>query len=388
MAIGSVPKSSPLPINIEKDSYHDNSAEVSTKDGKDPKAGDQTFGPSGVTEYGTGDSKYNKETAVTHKTATQTYDNAAGTGAYGGEVATLEVRARYNDTGDVFGKKGLGIEGQAQANLFRGDVGVDYKTQVLKYGGQDMLWADAHANGGALVGAQVDGSVNLNLSLSSKAGFNGRVGAFAGALVRGEAEARGYLGGASIGVHARGQAMAGAEAWAEATVGLKGIHASAGAFAGASAGGAVGADVMGIGVEAGGSVWAGAGAKAGIDVTWKDGKLKIGADAGAALGVGGEGEVNVTIDTDRLIAEGKAVYDTGVAIAGQAEKDAASAWDATASFFEDAAKAIGDAVTQGAKNAGGTGNPGTADAGDVVKQAVDTAEQAASDVWNWLTGNG
>jgi hypothetical protein len=376
MAVGSIPKSSALSFTL-----------VSSKDDdkKDPKQGTQDFGPSGVAAYGSGKAVYSTETRVAElQKDSATFDNAAGTGAYAGETTALEARARWNESTDVTGKTGLGIDGQAQANLFRSDQGVDYKTQVLKYADHDLLWADAHANGGALVGAQVDGSVNLNLSFSSAAGFKGRVGAFAGALVRGEAEARGYLGGASVGVHARGEAWAGAQAWAEASVGAKGIKASAGAFAGAAAGGAVGADVMGIGVEAGGSVWAGAGAKASFGVGWKDGKITVGADAGAALGVGAEGEINLTIDTNRLVGDAEAAWNTATGIAGQAEKDAGDAFNNMAKAVGDAAKQAGDTVGAAA----GAVGQAAEGVGQAIEQGADDAGQVVSDVWNWLTGNG
>src|SRR5690348_14717953 len=138
MAVGSIPKSSPLTFNL-----------VSSKDDdkKDPKQGKQDFGPSGVAAYGTGKAVYSTESHVSElQNNSATFDNAAGTGAYAGQTEALEVRARGNDSTDLFGKGGLGVDGQAQANLFRSDQGVDYKTQVLKYAGHDLLWADAHAD--------------------------------------------------------------------------------------------------------------------------------------------------------------------------------------------------------------------------------------------------
>ncbi|MEM6457131.1 MAG: hypothetical protein AAF772_18730, partial [Acidobacteriota bacterium] len=115
------------------------------------------------------------------------------------------------------------------------------------------------------------------------------------------------IGGEEIYAHAGGDAEAfvGSEAGGEAalTVGANGVNAEAGveAFAGAKASAS---GTVGIGDEAQATgeaeAWAGIGFEAEANAGFEDGKLSVGFDVGAALGIGGSLSADVELDLGEI----------------------------------------------------------------------------------------
>ncbi|NKQ56463.1 hypothetical protein HFP15_26655 [Amycolatopsis sp. K13G38] len=129
-------------------------------------------------------------------------------------------------------------------------------------------------------------------------------------------------------VQGSAEAMVGAKAEAQGSVGWTGAEGSAEAFAGARAEGDVGAEVAGVGAGAHGEAWAGAGAEASGQVGMgDDGKFHVGGSVGVALGVGGKVGFDVSVDpgevVDTVTDVGKDVGDVASDVAGGAKK----VWD-------------------------------------------------------------
>lgn len=128
-------------------------------------------------------------------------------------------------------------------------------------------------------------------------GLKARAEAAAGA----KASAEGRIDAGLLGANAKGEAFAGGLAGAQISAGPQGLNAKAEAFAGAKATGKVGADLGGLGVNVTGEGWAGAGAEAGVTFGKDEsGKWKVGADAGAAVGLGGKVGFEVTVDPAKV----------------------------------------------------------------------------------------
>lgn len=173
-------------------------------------------------------------------------------------------------------------EAEAHADLGRASAEGSLTNGPFKLAGE----AEAYA------GAKVSAAGGI-----TNEGLQGEASVFAG----GEASAKGRADAGFVGLYGRPETMAGAEAGVNAGIGLEGVHAGAEAFAGAKAGVSGGADIGGIG--AGGTLegWAGAGAEA--DATLgkgEDGKWKIGATVGAAVGLGGEVGFEITVDPGKI----------------------------------------------------------------------------------------
>lgn len=96
-------------------------------------------------------------------------------------------------------------------------------------------------------------------------------------------------------------AMAGAEADGRASIGHRGVEAKGEAFAGAKAEATGGVQAGGIGLQGTVEGWAGAGASGGANVTWEDGKLTVGANLGAAAGLGGKLGGEVTLEPAKTV---------------------------------------------------------------------------------------
>lgn len=231
----------------------------------------------------------------------------------------------------------MGPEGETggldwKAKLYEDSVGVD-------------VWGDEISGSTDLGPATASGKLEASV-LGAGAGYEfslGPDGLTAGAnaeayLAKVAGEGSIDLGPASVG--ASGEAMVGAEVEASATIGKEGLNLSAEAFAGAKAEGSVHGDVGGIGAGVKGEAWAGVGASADATVGMKDGKFTVGAELGAALGVGGKVGFEVTVDTDKVVDTAKDVAGA-VGDAAGAVGDAASAVGDAAG---DAAGAVGDFV--------------------------------------------
>ncbi|SFT06259.1 putative T7SS-secreted protein [Saccharopolyspora flava] len=128
-------------------------------------------------------------------------------------------------------------------------------------------------------------------------GAKGRAEAAIGA--KASAEGRADLG--PLGIYRKVEGFAGAQAGTQVTAGPKGLSATADAFAGAKGAVKSGGDVGGIGVNAVAEGWAGAGAEAGVTLgEGEDGKWHVGANAGAAVGLGGHVGFELTVDPAKV----------------------------------------------------------------------------------------
>ena len=102
-------------------------------------------------------------------------------------------------------------------------------------------------------------------------------------------------------VQASADAKAGAFADAEFSAGKDGISAGGEVLVGGKASASGGADVGGIGVEGVAEGWAGFGAGLDLDFGLADGKLTIGGEGGAALGLGGKLGGSFTVDPGEVL---------------------------------------------------------------------------------------
>ncbi|ADD40383.1 hypothetical protein [Stackebrandtia nassauensis] len=99
-----------------------------------------------------------------------------------------------------------------------------------------------------------------------------------------------------------GEALIGANAELEGSIGKDGVNAKAGAFAGAKAKVTGSTEFAGVGVGAEAEGWAGAGAEAEFNLgRGPDGKFHIGGKVGVGLGLGGKVGGNVTIDPKEIV---------------------------------------------------------------------------------------
>lgn len=104
-----------------------------------------------------------------------------------------------------------------------------------------------------------------------------------------------------LAVKGSAKAQGGAVAQGTARVNTEGVHADGEVFAGARIEGKAGVDVGGVTVGGKASGWIGVGAEGSLDFGFSDGKLKIGASAGAALGIGGSIGFNLEIDVAEVV---------------------------------------------------------------------------------------
>lgn len=122
----------------------------------------------------------------------------------------------------------------------------------------------------------------------------------AGAFTDAGAEHSANLKGVELRNYARGEAFVGSEAGLDAGISNNGAQLGAGAFSGGRVSGTLGTDIGPVGAAGTGEAWSGLGAEAGVNVGMKKGKLKLGGELGAALGVGGKLKAEVTIDLNPI----------------------------------------------------------------------------------------
>ncbi|MFL0395179.1 hypothetical protein ACH0CM_20955 [Streptomyces albus] len=117
----------------------------------------------------------------------------------------------------------------------------------------------------------------------------------------GRALAEGRVESDVASAYVRGTGFAGGEAGLTAGADVDGVKVSRDAFAGVKGGAAGGVEAGGISIGATGEAWAGAGSEADFKLgRTEDGKLRIGAKAGAALPFGGAVGLEVTIDPGKV----------------------------------------------------------------------------------------
>ncbi|THA24210.1 hypothetical protein E4198_05155 [Streptomyces sp. RKND-216] len=191
------------------------------------------------------------------------------------------------------------------------------------------VWgAEAKTRGKGLGGEYSAKAGMSTLGAEAKAGWGTN-----GANLAGQASAKAYLAQASaegkyqaglFEASGKAEGMVGADANVRGSVGPDGVHVGGEAFAGAKAGVEGHASVAGVGVGGNAEAWAGIGFEANLDAGMQNGKLVIGGDLGAALGVGAKAGVSVEIDPGKVT---------------DAVSDAA---DTVGDWGGDAADAIGD----------------------------------------------
>ncbi|WP_166831054.1 hypothetical protein [Thalassoroseus pseudoceratinae] len=137
-----------------------------------------------------------------------------------------------------------------------------------------------------------------------------RGGVQAGAFADATASQSGQVGNVEIENYAQGETFVGSEAGVEAGISNNGLGLGANAFTGGRATGRLGTEIGPAGAAATGEAWSGLGAEAGVNLSMDDGKLKLGGELGAALGVGGKLGAEITIDTKPI---GKAAKTVGTA---------------------------------------------------------------------------
>ncbi len=237
---------------------------------------------------------------------------AAGTAE--GQLNTALGHANFQARGEAAGQ--AFAKGQATLNSqdglkAQGELGAE-----LKVGGRlnanvqnALLQSNTQIDAGASLG--VKGRGNIQADLTGIQG-KGNVGAQAMVGVQAQNQTRSIgleVGGERLDVNSnvKATAIAGAKAGAEVDVAATivppraGVEAEAGAFAGAKAG-VEGKMGLGDFVSVKGKVegWAGAGAQAGLIAGLKDGKLRFGFHAGAAVEVGGGFKWSVEVDVQKI----------------------------------------------------------------------------------------
>ena len=164
-----------------------------------------------------------------------------------------------------------------------------------------------------------------------------RGGVQAGAFADASASQSGNVSGVDITNYAQGQTFVGSEAGVEAGVSNNGVGLGGSAFTGGRASGTIGTEIGPAGVAGTGEAWSGLGAEAGVNVRMREGKLKLGGELGAALGVGGKLGAEITIDTRPI---GRAAQGVGQFAKG------------TADNLQPHAKKLGRNIGRGAQNVG------------------------------------
>lgn len=110
----------------------------------------------------------------------------------------------------------------------------------------------------------------------------------------------GKIGNVEVRNYAEGEGFVGTEAGAKAGLTKNGVELGANGFAGGRASGTVGSEIGAVEYGATGEAWSGVGLEAGVNGGFKDGKLKFGAEAGGALGVGGKLGFQAEVDVERI----------------------------------------------------------------------------------------
>lgn len=257
-----------------------------------------------------------------------------------------------------------GTSGESSLSIGANGVDAKFKREASAgvYAQHNDSVTGAHGTASYKAGAKleakatVDGQAKLNLN-GLDASVNAKVGVSAEASVSGKLESNslGKIGGVDIKVGAEGTAKVSAELEAHATGTVKITRNPPAAIAegsvGASAVAKAEAEVKLSGgpfsVKASGYASAGAEAKASGVIGYQDGKLKIGGSAGAALGLGLGGSVQVEVDVKQI---GEMAKNTAVKYGDQngdgklglddVSAGAKNAYNATASTVSNAAKTV------------------------------------------------
>ena len=230
-----------------------------------------------------------------------------------GQLNTLlgdaNFRARGEATGQAYAEgkatldqNGLKAQGEAGAELkVDGRLNANFQNALVQ--------SNTQIDAGAVIGAKGKGDIQADLSgIQAK----GEVGAKAQVGIQAQNQTRSAgveIGGERLDVNSnvKATAVASAKAGAEVDVAATiappraAVDAEVGAFAGAKAGveGKIGLGDF-VSVKGKAEAWAGAGAQAGIIAGLKDGKLRFGFHAGAAVKAGAGFKWSVEIDVQKI----------------------------------------------------------------------------------------
>ena len=222
-----------------------------------------------------------------------------GAASYKGTTRVLSASGKVT-LDDDWTKGKLGVKVEGDASLFKTEHEGEYAAPIVTIGGMEVSSTKVKGNATAMVG--VSGSASAGVAWNgTDAGVKIEAEVFAGAQVKGDGSVENRTLGVKSEATGEGIARAGAEASSQANVTAgEGVDVNAKAFAGAKAGGETGASVAGIGVSIDGEAWAGAGAEAGITSKMEDGKFKLKADLGAAVGAGGKVGFGIEVDPSEV----------------------------------------------------------------------------------------
>lgn len=218
------------------------------------------------------------------------------------QVAEAEREPQLRDLGAWGNQKDLT---RAEREDLRELKGPGVEVGGPSVSGDAKVWGAEARGHGAFAGGDVSGTAGVNLlGVEGSAGVglldSNATAQASGKAYLAQAAAEGKYEAGVFGLSGRGEAYAGAEAGANASVGTGGLHLGGEAFAGAKATAEGHASVAGVGVGGSAEAWAGAGAEAHFDAGMKDGKFVIGGDLGVGLGVGGKLGAQVEIDPDEI----------------------------------------------------------------------------------------
>lgn len=235
------------------------------------------------------------------KLETHKVSGSAGQASGGVDLQTLETRA------GTFVNKGegaLSVGAAGQAHLIRVTTGGQASTQTLQVQGRDVLGTEASGSAEGYLGAR--GVAETGLEFGKDPTIKAMVGGFAGQNVSAQGSTRVKVLGGGLGANGSVSAGVGVEGSAGLSITKEGTKIALGGFAGDSASATGGFDVMGVGAGATATGYAGVGAEISSTASFEKGKLKIKGTLGAALGVGGKVDVDLTVDLAKVEEEGKA----------------------------------------------------------------------------------
>ncbi|MFO0595821.1 MAG: hypothetical protein U0228_10965 [Myxococcaceae bacterium] len=306
----------------------------------------------------------------------------------------------------------VGTSGSSSVSVGANGVDAKFKREAVAglYAQHNDSVTGAHGTASYKAGAKleakagVDAQGKLNLN-GLDASVNARVGVSAEASISGKLESNslGKIGGVDVKVGAEGTAKVSAEAEAHANGSVKITRnppaaiaeGSVGASAVAKAEAEVKVSAGPFSVKASGYASAGAEAKASGVIGYQDGKLKIGGSAGAALGLGLGGSVNVEVDVKQI---GTMAKNTAIKYGDQngdgklglddvtagAKKLGTGAAHVASDVAHGAAHLASDAA-HGVANAASNATHAVANAASNVTHAAASAvSSAASTVRSWL----
>lgn len=210
----------------------------------------------------------------------------------------------------------------------------------------DLFHADAKGEiGNKLFHADGEARASLGADAGASAKYaHGTLSAAAQAGVGLQASAEGHAGAGPVQADGEASGIAGAGADASANVGTTGVSADASAYAGLHGKAEGGASVGGIGISGDAEGTVGAGADAKFEAGYQHGKFELGADAGAALGLGGGAGFEITVDPKEVAhTADEAAHAIGGDV-GHAADDVDHAVSGAASSVGHAASSVGHTI--------------------------------------------